>query len=103
MPIIIILLYREEVVVMKNKIFGVVFCMLLLSPILSASIAAAEGLSDNSNKISIPGDVNGDGVVNIDDIFFILGHWGESGGPADANEDGTVNIDDIFFVLAHWT
>ena len=25
---------------------------------------------------SPPGDANGDGVVNIDDIFFILGHWG---------------------------
>ena len=78
--------------------------MLLLSIILSASIAAELELSDDDNKIiGIPGDVNGDGKVNIDDIFFILGHWGEPGGPADANEDGTVNIDDIFFVLAHWT
>ena len=54
-------------------------------------------------NLAIPGDVNGDGKVNIDDIFFILGHWGEPGGPADANEDGIVNIDDIFFVLAHWS
>jgi len=51
----------------------------------------------------IPGDANADGVVDIDDLFFVLGHWGETGGPADVNEDGTVDIDDIFFVLAHWT
>ena len=51
----------------------------------------------------MPGDANGDGVVDIDDIFFILGHWGESGGPADVNNDGAVDIDDIFFVLAHWS
>jgi hypothetical protein len=87
---------------MKWKIFGILFCMLLLSTI-SATTSADMELSDDDNKIGIPGDVNGDGLVNIDDIFFILGHWGEPGGPADANEDGTVNIDDIFFVLGHWT
>ena len=87
---------------MKKKIFAILFCMLLLSTI-SATIATDIGISDNDNKIGIPGDVNGDSVVDIDDIFFILGHWGEPGGSADANEDGTVDIDDIFFVLAHWT
>ena len=53
-------------------------------------------------SLPCPGDANGDGFVNIDDIFFVLGHWGETGGPADVNQDGTVNIDDIFFILAHW-
>jgi hypothetical protein len=68
--------------------------MLLLSVSMSVTLAAG---------IGIPGDVNGDGFVNIDDIFYVLSHWGEPGGSADANEDGRVDIDDIFFVLAHWT
>lgn len=51
----------------------------------------------------LAGDVNIDGMVNIDDIMFILDHWGESGGPGDANRDGKVNFDDIMLVLGYWT
>jgi len=73
--------------------------ILLLISCVSLSTAAAYTME----ALSIPGDVNGDGVVNIDDIFFILGHWGEAGGPGDANGDGIVNIDDVFFILGCWT
>jgi Ca2+-binding EF-hand superfamily protein len=56
---------------------------------------------------SVYGDVNGDGVVDIDDIFDVLAAWGPcddpSNCPADVNGDGTVDIDDLFEVLANWT
>jgi subtilisin family serine protease len=49
-------------------------------------------------------DVNDDGVVNIDDVFAILGAWGPCDAcPEDVNDDGVVNIDDLFEVLANWT
>ena len=48
------------------------------------------------------GDVNEDGVVDIDDLFEVLGHWGEGAGPYDLNDDGAVDIDDLFEVLASW-
>ncbi|UCD73825.1 MAG: VCBS repeat-containing protein [Phycisphaerales bacterium] len=49
------------------------------------------------------GDVNADGVVNIDDIFAVLAAWGPCDAcPEDVNEDGVVNIDDIFEVLSNW-
>ena len=57
-----------------KKMLGILCVMLLLSVIMSVSTAAG---------IGIPGDVNGDGVVNIDDIFYVLSHWGEPGGSAD--------------------
>ena len=47
-------------------------------------------------------DVNSDGVVDIDDLFDVLSHWGEGAGTYDVNDDGTVDIDDIFAVLAAW-
>ncbi len=48
-------------------------------------------------------DLNDDGVVNIDDIFVALGHWGPCGiCNADINRDGEVNIDDIFAILGQW-
>ena len=41
-------------------------------------------------------------MVNIDDLFAVLGAWGLSGGVCDINDDGIVNIDDLFAVLAAW-
>ena len=50
-----------------------------------------------------PADVNIDGVVDIDDLFQVLGAWGAcSGCPEDFNNDNVVDIDDLFFVLAEW-
>ena len=49
-----------------------------------------------------PADVNGDEVVDIDDLFDILSHWGEGPGTYDVNDDGIVDIDDVFTVLAAW-
>ena len=52
-----------------------------------------------------PADVHpngGDGVVNIDDLFSVLGAWGQICVPQDINRDETVNIDDLFEVLGHW-
>jgi hypothetical protein len=50
-----------------------------------------------------PADINGDFVVNIDDLFAVLAVWGECFDCAeDVNNDGNVNIDDLFRVLAGW-
>ncbi len=61
-----------------------------------------------SNNNSCPGDLTGDQMVNIDDIFAILGLWGDCDDPCppycdgDLTEDCTVNIDDIFAILGLW-
>lgn len=49
-------------------------------------------------------DVNHDEVVDIDDLFDVLGWWGPPGGgtAADVNCSGEVDIDDIFEVLGNW-
>ncbi len=55
-----------------------------------------------------PADVNEDSQVNIDDIFSVLGYWGNCPSPCppycggDVNEDCIVNIDDIFTILGEW-
>ncbi len=55
-----------------------------------------------------PGDLTGDDQVNIDDIFAVLGLWGDCDDPCppycdgDLTEDCTVNIDDIFAILGEW-
>ncbi len=60
--------------------------------------------------VTIPGDVNGDRIVDIFDIGFISSHWypGPPIGPsgyhpnADINGDGAIDIFDIGITSANW-
>jgi Ca2+-binding EF-hand superfamily protein len=52
-----------------------------------------------------PGDADGSGAVNFDDLTAVLGSFGTSPrafGPGDANGDGTVSFDDITTVLGNF-
>jgi len=60
-----------------------------------------------SESDSLPGDVNGDGVVNSQDLALVLGSWGVCPDPpvpciSDINGDGLVNAQDLAVVLANW-
>ncbi|MGD8506502.1 MAG: ABC transporter substrate-binding protein [Candidatus Bathyarchaeota archaeon] len=65
---------------------------------------------DGTVLVTIPGDVNGDRIVDIFDIGYISAHWypGPPIGPlgytanADINNDGAVDIFDIGITSAHW-
>jgi len=53
------------------------------------------------------GDINGDGVVNSQDLALLLGSWGACPAPpaschGDINGDGVVNAQDLAIVLANW-
>ncbi|HWB18724.1 MAG TPA: dockerin type I domain-containing protein [Phycisphaerales bacterium] len=68
--------------------------------------AAVDGVNLNTYSCTpaVPGDVNGDGFVNIDDLTAVILAWGScSGCPADLNHDGQVNIDDLTAVILGWT
>ncbi len=60
------------------------------------------------SAITCPADLTGDDQVNIDDIFAVLGLWGDCDDPCppycdgDLTEDCTVNINDIFAILGEW-
>ena len=55
-------------------------------------------------SVSVPGDIDGDGVVGIDDLLVLLGAWGPCPGcPADVDGDGVVGIDDLLTLLGNWT
>ena len=61
-----------------------------------------KGLTDAD--ASIPGDVNGDGVVNVEDLLLLLAAWGPCEGcPEDINGDGVVNVEDLLTLLGNWT
>ncbi len=53
--------------------------------------------------VPVPGDLNGDGVVNGLDLGLMLSAWGSNGGPADLNNDGIVNGLDLGIQLSNWS
>ncbi len=59
------------------------------------------------NVPPMPGDTNGDGVVNVSDLLTIIAQWGMC--PAapvfcsgDLTGDGVVNVSDLLAVIANW-
>lgn len=50
----------------------------------------------------IPGDFNGDGFVNSDDLGQLLANWGQ-GGVGDMNGDGVIDADDLGLFLNAFT
>lgn len=47
-------------------------------------------------------DIDGDGVVGVDDLLVLIAAWGTSDEDADVNGDGTVSTEDLLLVLAGW-
>ena len=54
-------------------------------------------------SLSVLGDSNGDGAVDVNDISFVLFRMGDSGTPGtvegDSNSDGVVDVNDVSFVV----
>ena len=51
----------------------------------------------------LPADLNGDGVVNGEDLAILLSVWGLSTDEYDFDGDGTVGGGDLAFILAYWS
>jgi probable HAF family extracellular repeat protein len=54
---------------------------------------------------AIPGDANGDGTVDINDLTIVLAHYNQTGqtwADGEFTGDGTVDINDLTIVLAHY-
>jgi trimeric autotransporter adhesin len=55
----------------------------------------------------VPGDTNGDGVVDVDDLVAVILGWGAcpvppADCPADVNGSGEVDVDDLVMVILNW-
>ena len=70
------------------------------------SITQDDDGSDEDGQITTPvqisEDVNGDGVINIQDLVLVASNFGQTGrNTADVNRDGVVNIVDLVQVANH--
>ena len=49
-----------------------------------------------------PADVDGDGVVGVNDLVAVIVAWGTADSAADIDGSGTVGVDDLVFVVSSW-
>jgi hypothetical protein len=57
----------------------------------------------NQTCAPCPSDVNGDGMVGVNDFLDLLAAWGPNPGhPADIDGDGMVGVNDFLELLAAW-
>ncbi|MEE2907254.1 MAG: proprotein convertase P-domain-containing protein [Planctomycetota bacterium] len=54
------------------------------------------------DECECPGDVTGEGVIDIEDILLVIGAFGQTGGIADIDGSGIVDIADILIVIEGW-
>ena len=53
---------------------------------------------------TVPGDLDGDNMVGIEDLLIVISAWGSCPGDcvADINEDGVVDVEDLLLVISYW-
>jgi len=53
----------------------------------------------------VPGDLDGNGLVDVNDLLVIIAAWGPCTGdcPADLSGDGVVEVNDILVLLSFWS
>ena len=62
-----------------------------------------DDVPDDCQAGPIPGDINGDSVVDGMDLSELLARWGSSNPDADLTGDGSVSGDDLTILLSNWT
>lgn len=60
-----------------------------------------------TEPVQIPGDTDGNGVVDVDDLLAVINGWGACNKgeacPGDLTKDGVVDVDDLLTVINNWT
>ncbi|MFJ7935686.1 S8 family serine peptidase [Sporosarcina sp. NPDC096371] len=51
---------------------------------------------------SYAGDINGDGMIDMNDVMRVVAHYGKSNAQADINQDGVVDEKDVRFIEANF-
>ena len=64
--------------------------------------AGAVYVFDVTDSQACPGDSDGNGAVDVDDILAIISQFGGSGGSGDVNGDGTVDVNDLLLVISNF-
>ncbi len=67
---------------------------------MSISLLSTVEIPDGPGTCYELGDVQADGIVNIDDLLTLISSWGTS--DHDLNDDGVVAVDDLLIAIENW-
>lgn len=69
-------------------------------------VGGHQTLTAQFSPVLRPGDLNGDGFVDVSDLLLLFAAWGQCPDaqpcPADLNGDGFVDVSDLLILLANW-
>jgi len=68
----------------------------------AAAVTTALSVGGSADGRCVPGELNGDGVVDAIDLAILLQAWGAKGGPADLDGSGRVDGADLAVLLGNW-
>ena len=68
----------------------------------SVTLSQRQGKVFTTQAGTKPGDINGDGVVNIFDASILASRWGTADPDADLNGNGVVDIFDASILASNW-
>ncbi len=90
----------------RNGTFDSVLGAVLGGGLLFDVVYGSNDVTLNVIGSSLPGDLDGDGFVGINDLNIVLGNWNQNVPPADPladpSGDNFVGIDDLNEVLGNW-
>jgi hypothetical protein len=61
-----------------------------------------DGPLDGCDNEPCPGDTNGDGLADVNDILFIIKYYGTTNADADLNDDGIVDVNDLLLLIQYY-
>jgi hypothetical protein len=76
--------------------------------VVEAAVDGVQVLSIGCGEGGIPGDLDGNGSVNVNDLLIMLGSWGPCPAPcppsclADLDGDCQVGVNDFLILLSNW-
>ena len=53
-------------------------------------------------SLTCVGDLDGNGVVRVNDLLLLIAAWGNQGGDADLDGNGVVAVADLLILISNW-
>ena len=89
----------------KDLAIGTYVLKMVRSDSSSGARVCSVGWLFPEQEAGVPGDLNGDGVVDVNDLLLIIASWGICSGdcPGDLSGDELVDVSDILLLLSFWS
>ena len=81
-----------------------IVCLIDLAPNMRGNNSPAIAVYFNTTEVVVdcPADVDGDGVVAVNDLLTVIASWGSADATLDLDGSGIVDVGDLLVIIAAW-